>query len=122
MRFLYFAAVFCLLAVPVSAQVKNPTILTFTSADHNHPQATGYEIDIVKPDGTIVQTITVPKASTTVNSAGSVVVAINVQPVAFGLYTFVSRLMASAIKSPNSPPSDQWERTPGAPSKPVAGE
>ncbi len=97
-----------------TAPVKNPTSVTVACPDH--AQDTGHEIDIVS-DGVVVQTIQGgdPAASTD----GSVTFALNVQPIKFGGYTVVVRATAGTIKSPDSPASDVWERSPGAPGKPV---
>lgn len=99
------------------ALVKNPTAITFTSVDHTHAEVTGYEVDIVRA-GVVVQTLNVAKSATTVLPNGDIRVAVNVQPISFGTYTFVARTVAGAVKSVNSTPSDTWERAPGAPSKP----
>ncbi len=123
-----FLSVVCLvfaMATVAHAQVpavKNPVGLAFTSSDHNNTAVTGYEIDIVRPDGTVAQTLTIAKSATTV-VAGEVVVALSVQPIAFGSYTFRARTVASvpvngSLVSVNSVPSDSWDRVPGAPSKP----
>lgn len=116
-------ALLVLLLVPTFAfaqtpPVKNPTGLAFTSPDHSNPAVSAYEIDFMRQDNTVLQTVTVPKAQTTLNAAQEVVVTVNVQPVAFGFYTFVARTIAGTAKSLNSPNSDPWERAPGAPSKP----
>jgi hypothetical protein len=98
--------------------VKNPTAVTFTSVDH--AALTGYEVDFVRAsDGTVIQTLTVAKAATTVLTNGDVRISYNVQPVAFGTYTLRVRAVAGALSSSNSPNSDPWERVPGAPSKGV---
>jgi hypothetical protein len=96
--------------------LRNPSGLCFTSADHAN--VTAYEIDIVKTsDGAVLQTITVPKTSTTMVGT-EVRVDVNVQPVAFGTYTFRARAVVNTVKSTDSVPSDQWDRAPGQPSKP----
>jgi hypothetical protein len=101
-----------------TAPVKNPRAVLFDSPDHNLPELTGYEVDILSPAGAVVQTISVAKAATTLVGT-DVRVDINVQPVTFGTYTVVVRAVASGgVKSPNSLPSDAWERSPGPPGKP----
>jgi len=110
-------------AVEVAAQcvqppppLRNPSGLCFTSADHAN--VTAYEIDIVKiTDGTVLQTMIVQKSATTMVGT-EVRVDVNVQPVAFGTYTFRARAVVATVKSIDSVPSDPWDRAPGQPSKP----
>lgn len=96
--------------------VKNPSAVTFTCPDHD--QDTAHEIDIVDSNGVVVQTII--GGDPAPNADGSVTIPINVQPIKFGTYTFIVRATAGGVKSPDSPPSDPWERAPGAPGKPAA--
>ena len=110
----------CVLVAGVAAAqtppVKNPSGLKFQCPDH--AQDTGHEVDIVHATtGAVVQTLTFGDPALDAN--GDVVLAINVQPVSFGSYRFVARATAGASKGKDSAPSDVWERTPGAPSKPV---
>lgn len=111
------------LASSAAAQttIKNPTAIAFTSADHDNPAVTGYEVDIITTTATptVVQTIAIAKASTTKLATGEIKVTLNVQPIAFGSYRFVARTVAGTLKSDNSVPSDTWDRAPGAPSKPT---
>jgi hypothetical protein len=108
-------------AAPAAAQnVKNPTLVEFTSVDHDNPELTGYELDILRSDNTVLQTLSVPKSSTTKNASTQVVsFTINVQPIAFGTYVGTVRAVAGAIKSDSSTPSNAFDRSPGAPSKPA---
>ena len=112
------ALIFVVPAVASAQVVRNPSAVSFTSPDHDNPELTGYEVDFVKADGTVVQTIVVPKAQTQKMADGEIWVTVNVQPVSFGAYTFTARAVAGAIKTPTSEPSDTWERQPGTPSKP----
>lgn len=113
--------VILLLAWPalVSAQtppVKNPTGVVFTSVDHLLLSA--YEVDIVREgDGIVMQTLTLTPPAPLPN--GEIQLAFNVQPITFGAYRFVIRAVAGTVKSEGSAPSDQWQRVPGAPSKPL---
>ncbi len=88
----------------------------FTCPDHALDD--GHEVDIVDSTGVVVQTI--QAGDPAADAQGNVSVVINVQPVKFGLYTFVVRAKAGALMSPNSPPSEVWQRSPGAPGIPVA--
>jgi hypothetical protein len=111
---------FVLLAAVASAQtppVKNPSAIEFTSTDH--AQITAYEVDVVRADGTVVQTLTIAASSAVAQPGGALRLTINMQPIAFGAYTFVVRATAGTVSSPNSAASDSWERSPGAPSKPL---
>lgn len=89
--------------------------VTLTCADAK--QVTSYELDILRPDLTVVQTLTVPAVPP--DASNQIDLPVNVQPTAFGSYTFVARAVAGSIKTSNSPNSDPWERAPGPPSKPV---
>lgn len=106
-----------LLLLPSSAfaqvpAVKNPTALSFTSIDH--AMASGYEVDIVTSTG-VLQTIVTGKG--TQDAAGIVTLILNVQPIAFGTYTFRIRAVAGKVESLDSPSSDPWDRVPGPPGK-----
>lgn len=112
-----------LLAVASAAlaqTVKNPTRVEFTSPDHANAQVTGYEFDIITTAGAVSQTIVITKSQCTVGTDGVTISAtINVQPINFGNYTSKMRTVAGTLKSEDSPASNAWERSPGAPSKPV---
>jgi len=95
--------------------VKNPASIQFTSPDH--ALLTDYQIDFVTAAGAVIQTLTVPVAQVTVLPTGEILIALNVQPVAFGTYTFVVRSVAGPDISENSEPSEPWQRVPGAPSQ-----
>lgn len=116
-------AALVVLAAPVAAQTtppRNPTAIAFTSEDHDNPELTGYEVDFVRNvDQVVVQTVVVPKASSTRLSTGEIGVTVNVQPTAFGTYTFTVRAVAGAVKSGTSLPSEVWQRAPGAPGRPL---
>lgn len=93
--------------------VKNPTKLSFSSPDH--ALATGYEVDILN-GATLVQTVVTDKGTL---AAGVTTLTLNVQPIAFGSYTFKVRAVAGTVKGDTSVASDPWERTPLAVSKPL---
>lgn len=106
-----------LLQVPA---VKNPTAVTFQcSVDHD--QASGYELDILRvSDGALMAKLALglpPK-----DAQGNCRAVINVMPYAFGVYQFRARTVAAGAFSYDSPVSDTWERAPGPPGKPVAGQ
>ncbi len=121
-------ALLALLAVVTSASaqtapVKNPSTLIFeVSPDHDHPDALGYEADIVRTtDDVVIQTINVGRPTPDANRDASV--PINVQPVAFGEYYVVLRFIAVSptgvrTVSENSERSNTWQRVAGPPRRP----
>ena len=116
-RTLLLALVCLLSAVPVfaqDAQVKNPSAVEFTpSADHALVSA--YELDILRPDGTVLQTINLSKPSPI---DGVCRAEINVQPVAFGKdYSVRLRALAGSAASEYAVSANKFERAPGGPAK-----
>jgi hypothetical protein len=100
-------------STPGQVVIKNPSALAFLCPDHAGDDQ--HEIDIVRvSDGVVVQTLL---GGDPPEVGGEVVVPVNVQPVAFGRYTFRARAVAGLIKSDNSVPSAEWERAPGPPSR-----
>ena len=122
-KFVFLAlAVLAISATPALAQtppVKNPVAITFTSADHANAAVTGYTVEIVRTDGSVLTTLQVAKSNTTVQTNGDIRVPLNVQPIAFGTYTIRAYTVAGTVLSVSSPASDPWERVAGAPSKPT---
>lgn len=97
------------------ATVKNPRGVGFTCADHAADDA--HEVQIVRAsDGAVIQTIAGGDPAAV---AGEVVIPINVQPVAFGLYRFRVRALAGGLAS-DWAESQVWERVPGAPTNVIA--
>jgi hypothetical protein len=117
LRLGWLVCLLLLCPVVAQAQVKNPTQVEFTSPDHALLSA--YEVDIVRADSTVAQTLTIAASMGVVQPNGNIRLMLNVQPIAFGQYTIVVRAVAGTLESDNSPASDPWERVPGAPSKPV---
>jgi len=106
-----------IVAAPALAQdatKRNPSAVLFTCPDH--AADTGHEVDIVNAQGQVVQTI--QGGDPPADANGDVRVALNVQPIAFGVYTVKVRATYGAIKSIDSEASETWERAPGQPSKP----
>lgn len=115
-KFVWTALMILCMAMSAEAQVKNPTGVLFQCPDHDRDS--NHEVDIVDDaTGNVIQTIQAgdPPADTN----GDVLVTLNVQPIAFGNYTFVVRAVAGTLKSEDSTPSDVWSRVPGKPTKPV---
>lgn len=100
----------------ISAQtVRNPTTLTFDSVDFDKVDRA--ELAITRQsDQAVVQTLVSPGPW----AAMTVVVSINVQPVAFDTYVIRARVCKDALCSDWSEPSNVWDRVPGKPSKPDA--
>lgn len=104
-------------ATQAAGPVRNPTGVTFTCPDHALDD--GHEVDIVDSvTGVVLQTI--QGGDPAADAQGIVTVQLNVQPVKFGTYVFIVRAKAGTNMSPNSPPSEVWMRSPGAPGVPVA--
>jgi hypothetical protein len=103
-------------ATQSAGPVRNPSGVMFTCPDHALDD--GHEEDIVDSvTGVVVQTI--QGGDPAADAQGNVSIALNVQPVKFGTYTFVVRAKAGALMSPNSVPSDVWQRSPGQPGQPI---
>ena len=97
--------------------VRNPTGVMFTCPDHALDD--GHEVDIVDSvTGAVLQTL--QGGDPAADAQGNVTILVNVQPVKFGTYTFVVRAKAGALMSPNSVPSEVWQRSPGQPGQPIA--
>lgn len=95
--------------------VRNPTGVAFTcSADH--AAVSSYELDILKPDSTVLQTLNLGKpAADATNTCNA---AINVQPIAFGVgYSMRVRAMAGTAASDYAVSVNKFDRVPGPPSK-----
>jgi hypothetical protein len=100
------------------ADVKNPSAIEFQpSADH--ALIDSYELDILRPDGTVLQTINVGKPAP--NTSNIATAPINVQPIAFGTgYSMRLRAVAGTARSDYAISLNKFERAPGGPSKLVA--
>jgi hypothetical protein len=110
--------VFCMstsAAAQSPADVNNPSAVTFT-ASADHATLDGYELDILRPDLTVLQTLNlgkpVPDATNTCSAP------MNVQPVAFGNgYTVRIRAKAGTAVSADALSLNKFNRVPGSPSK-----
>jgi hypothetical protein len=96
------------------ADVRNPSGVEFEpSADH--AQVDSYELDILRPDGSVLQTINLGKPAV---ASGVCAAPLNVQPVAFGKdYRVRVRAIAGGSASDYTVSVNKFERAPGAPSK-----
>jgi hypothetical protein len=104
-------------AQTVPADVNNPSGVVFTpSADHANVDS--YELDILRPDGSVLQTINVGKPTPDANNQCSA--PLNVQPVAFGTgYSVRLRAKAGTAASDYISSLNKFNRVPGSPSKPI---
>lgn len=105
MIFELLIAIALLQAVP-----SNPRAVVFQCPDH--AQDTAHELDIVDSAGVVIQTIQGGDPPAAAN--GDVTIAINVQPIAFGVYTVRVRAVAGSLKSVDSDPAT-FARVPGKP-------
>lgn len=102
-------------AQPPPADVDNPTGVSFTCSS-DHALVSSYELDILRPDGSPLQTLNGGKP--TPDATNTCTVVINVQPVAFANgYQVRVRAMAGTSQSVDVASANKFNRRPGAPSK-----
>lgn len=100
------------------ADVNNPSSIEFT-VSIDHAVVTLYEMDILRPDGTVLQTLNLSKP--TPDASNKATVAINVQPIAFAAgYRVRVRAFVSAngsnLASDYAVSLNKFNRVPGPPS------
>lgn len=124
MKRIVFALILVLLtATAAQAQdpvpdVKNPSAVEFTPSP-DHALVDSYELDILRPDGTVLQTINIGKPSP--DATNTCRAPINVQPVAFGVgYRTRLRARAGTAFSDYTLSLNAFERAPGGPSRLIA--
>lgn len=115
-RLVYLLVSLILLPSLAHAQdVNNPSAVTFT-ASPDHPSIDGYELDILRPDGTVLQTLNLGKP--TPDATNTVTAPINVQPIAFASgYSVRVRAKAGTAVSDYTVSLNKFNRVPGAPTK-----
>lgn len=97
--------------------VTNPSAIVFTPST-DHALLDSYELDILRPDGSVLQTINVGKPAI-VNAECTAPV--NVQPIAFASgYSMRLRAKAGTAFSPYTVSVNKFDRAPGGPSKLIA--
>jgi hypothetical protein len=107
------------LATAQTASVTNPSAVVFEPSP-DHAVVDAYELDILRADGSVLQTINLgkPVVNTTTNEC---TVPLNVQPVTFGKgYTVRVRVVVLAngpVYSDYVVSSNAFERAPGKPAK-----
>jgi hypothetical protein len=104
-------------AQTAEAQIKNPSAVEFEPST-DHALVSAYELDILRPDGSVLQTINLGKPAPVLNICKA---SINVQPVAFGKdYSVRVRALAGTAASDYALSLNKFERAPGSPSKVIA--
>ena len=97
------------------ADINNPSGIQFTPST-DHANVDSYELDILRPDGTVLQTLNVGKPTPDANNVCTA--PINVQPITFGVgYTMRLRAKAGTAYSDYTPSENKFNRVPGGPSK-----
>jgi hypothetical protein len=97
------------------ADVDNPSGIVFT-ASADHANVDSYELDILRPDGSVLQTINIGKP--TPDATQTCVAPLNVQPIAFGSgYSLRLRAKAGTAASDYTTSLNKFNRVPGGPSK-----
>lgn len=105
-------------AMQVPADVNNPTAVAFTPST-DHALVDSYEVDILRPDGTVLQTLNVGKPVP--DATNTVTATVNVQPIAFANgYSMRVRARAGTAASDPALSLNKFNRVPGAPSKVTA--
>src|SRR4051812_6590253 len=116
--YLLALAVCLLLPATVFAQVpdvNNPSGVTFT-ASPDHATIDSYELDILRPDATVLQTLNLGKP--TPDATNTCTAPINVQPIAFASgYTVRVRAKAGTAISADAVSQNKFNRVPGPPTK-----
>lgn len=98
--------------------VKNPTVVEWV-ASADHAASDSYELDIVKPDGTTLQTLNMGKPAPDANQVCRAT--LNIQPIAFAKgYSTRLRAKAGTAVSDDTLGLNKFERAPGPPSKLIA--
>lgn len=97
------------------ADVNNPSAVQFT-ASTDHGLIDAYELDILRPDGTVLQTLNLGKP--TPDATNTCTAPLNVQPIAFASgYTVRVRAKAGTAVSDYAIGQNKFNRVPGPPTK-----
>lgn len=118
-RLLLPCVLFLFLATPAFAQlppdVNNPSAVQFT-ASADHAAVDSYELDILRPDGTVLQTLNLGKP--TPDATNTCTAPINVQPVTFATgYAVRVRAKSGTAVSEYGVSENKFNRVPGSPTK-----
>jgi hypothetical protein len=107
----------CSFVAFAQADVNNPTGVEF-AASVDHAVIDSYELDILRPDNSVLQTLNLGKPAPGVNNL--IHANINVQPVSFGVgYSVRVRAKAGTAASDYVVSSNKFNRVPGGPGAPV---
>lgn len=99
----------------VPADVDNPSAVTWT-ASPDHTLLDGYDVNILRSDGSILQTLNAAKP--TPDSSNTCTFALNVQPIAFGKgYSITVSARAGTATSASAASLNKFNRVPGGPTK-----
>lgn len=99
----------------VVADVDNPSAVEWT-ASADHALLDSYEMDILRPDGTVLQTINAGKPAPDATSTCRAT--LNVQPIAFASgYQIRVRAKAGTAFSSYTAAQNKFNRVPGGPTK-----
>lgn len=102
-------------AAQLVPDVNNPSAVTFT-ASADHASIDSYELDILRPDGTVLQTLNLGKP--TPDATNTVTAPLNVQPIAFAAgYSVRVRAKAATAVSDYAVSVNKFNRVPGSPTK-----
>ncbi len=100
------------------ADVDNPSAVEFV-VSLDHALIDSYEMDILRPDGTVLQTLNLGKPAP--NATQTATVNVNVQPIAFAVgYSARVRAKAGTAVSIYTVSLNKFNRIPGGPSKLIA--
>jgi hypothetical protein len=104
----------------VPADVNNPTAAEMDCST-DHATIDGYELDILRPDGTVLQTLTfVGTSKPTPSATNKCRVSLNVQPIAFASgYSVRARSKAGTAYSDYAVSQNKFNRVPGRPGLPI---
>lgn len=88
-------------------------------ASLDHAAITSYEIDILRPDGSVLQTLNLGKPAPDAQNVCAA--SLNVQPIAFGAgYSLRMRAKAGTAVSVDTISINKFNRIPGGPSRVIA--
>lgn len=106
-----------LVAVALYAQgnIRNPSAVQFT-ASLDQATIDSYDLDILRPDGTVLQTINLGKPVP--DATGTITAPLNVQPIAFNIgYSVRVAARAGQTLSDYAVSTNKFDRVPGSPAK-----
>jgi len=105
-------------AAAQTPDVNNPSAVTFTPST-DHATVDSYELDILRPDATVLQTLNLGKPVP--DGTNTCTAPVNVQPIAFGAgYSMRLRAKAGTAVSDYTVSLNKFNRVPGPPTKLIA--